>query len=295
MRATRREFTIALGAAGASLCLPNTARPAPGRKQLEFAIITDTHIQERPRDMQALTTAVEEINASPAALTVCLGDLVNEGADNPQRYPEWKAAADRLAKPWYAVPGNHDPVDLFQRHVQERTDVTVDAEGVRLVLFQSSRVGSHAGFLTPEQLDWIDEAVVAAEAAGRRSILLCHVPTHPNGHPDRGYFVHDEHGGADFARLLDRRRRGIVAVFSGHNHCGLRGWDDRGVPEVITTALGGVGNRRDLTKASGWHLGPQGSQPNGYTQVAVHEDAIVVRYKPVGADVIAERALAGAS
>jgi 3',5'-cyclic AMP phosphodiesterase CpdA len=292
MHVTRREFTIAFGAAGASFCLPGVARPAPGPKRLEFAIISDSHIQDRRQEMRALTTAIDEINASAAAFTVCLGDLVNKGAENPDRYPEWKAAVDRLAKPWHAVPGNHDPVELFRQHVQDKTDFTVDADGVRLVLFQNSRVDSHKGFLTPEQLSWIDAAVAEAEADGRRSILLCHVPAHRNVSPDRGYYLDDANGGSAFAELLERRRRAILAVFSGHNHCGLRGWDDRGVPEVIVTALGGVGNNRDLTKAPGWHLGPQGSQPNGYTQVAVHEAAVVVRYKPVGADVVGERELA---
>lgn len=292
MRTTRREFTIALGATGASLCLPHAARAAAGRKRFEFAIIADSHIQARNQEMRALTTAVDEINASEAAFTVCLGDLVNVGADNPDRYPEWRAAVDRLSKPWHAVPGNHDPVELFRKHVQDKTDFTVDADGVRLVLFQNSRTDSHKGFLTPEQLPWIDAAVAEADAAGRRSILCCHVPAHRNVSPDRGYFLDDANGGTEFAGLLERRRKSILAVFSGHNHCGLRGWDDRGVPEVIVTALGGVGNKRDLSKAPGWHLGPQGSQPNGYTQVAVHEAAVVIRYKPVGAEVIGERELA---
>lgn len=63
------------------------------------------------------------------------------------------------------------------------------------------------------------------------------------------------------------------------------------MPEVITTAMGGVGNRRLLTRAPGWHLGPQGSQPNGYTPIAVHEAAIIVRYKPIAAAVIDEKEL----
>ncbi|MBM4050918.1 MAG: hypothetical protein FJ279_37965, partial [Planctomycetes bacterium] len=132
---TRREF-LAAGAGWVALtALASRANAqATAKPEFTFALVSDTHVGrkgEGPSRNMAL--AVEEINASPAQFTVFCGDLVDNGMkpENEKRYPEWAEIAGRLNKPFYAVPGNHDPEDRFKQHVRKETDFAFDHERFR--------------------------------------------------------------------------------------------------------------------------------------------------------------------
>ena len=102
-----------------------------------FALISDTHLGRGGNDKAAeqMRLAVSEINASPASLVLCCGDLVNAGEvpANRKHYPTWVQIAGGFRSPWHAVPGNHDPIDVFTEHVRPQTDYVVDAPGGALV------------------------------------------------------------------------------------------------------------------------------------------------------------------
>ena len=48
--------------------------------------------------------------------------------------------------PTVLIPGNHDPQELFQRHLRASIDTAFDHQGVRFLLFNNSRTDSHNGF-----------------------------------------------------------------------------------------------------------------------------------------------------
>ena len=81
----------------------------------------------------------------------------------------------------------------------------------------------------------------------------------------------------------------VVAFFSGHLHCGLRGWDDtaHGVHEVVLPCVS-YNTDRKLDKAPGTRSASSARPGCGWTCT---RDKLVLTYKPVGADPAATREL----
>lgn len=70
------------------------------------------------------------------------------------------------------------------------------------------------------------EEVVDAAKHGLLAIVRMHVPAHSNKHPDRGWHAKPEHGQRELYATLARHSGRVLALFHGHFHNGLRGWDD---------------------------------------------------------------------
>jgi len=273
---TRREFVAALSA-GLFLARRAAAAESP---LLTFALVSDTHLGKGgDGPARGMARIVEEINASPAELTIFLGDLVDTGAKHEPLYPEWLKLAKGLKKPFYAVPGNHDPEELFKKHICPETDRVVDAKGFRFVLFNDSEPTSHAGVVTPEQLKWL-AAQLDDAAAKKLPVFLCaHIAAHPNKHPDVGWWV--QTGGKELRELLMAKSDSIVAFFSGHFHCGLRGWSDHaGIHEIVCPSALWNGDRK-LEAAPGFTVK---EHRKGYVLVEVHPKELRLLYKPIGAE-----------
>lgn len=72
-----------------------------------FALVTDTHIGGSVENEEDLRRTVEDINADPdLAFVILSGDVTEFGSD--EELTRAKAILDRLAKPLYVIPGNHD-------------------------------------------------------------------------------------------------------------------------------------------------------------------------------------------
>src|SRR5437588_507209 len=84
---------------------------------------------------------------------------------------------------------------------------------------------------------WTKTAAERTAAAVARSLflLLCaHVPVHTNLNPDRGWYVKPENGQTEFYQIIKKHESRVLALFHGHFHNGLRGWDDHAlVHEVV--------------------------------------------------------------
>src|SRR6266480_4533369 len=162
----------AAAAAGAillhQLAPAQTTAPAP----FTFALITDTHLGRGGEKPSAqMKQGVEEINASPAELTIHCGDLVDAGevAAHEKRYPEWLEIASKWKNPWHAVPGNHDPVALFTKHIHPQTDFVIDRPGYRFICFRDALPNpEHMGAVQDDQLKWIQSQLDAAAQEQRR-------------------------------------------------------------------------------------------------------------------------------
>ena len=112
---------------------------------MRYLIFTDIH--GNLEELLAMFKAIQKMRVDHY---IFLGDLVDTGAKNEAQYPEWTKIAKGLQKPFYPIPGNHDPEDFFRKHVRPETDYAVDHKGYRFLLFQDTRTDSHLGTVTPD-------------------------------------------------------------------------------------------------------------------------------------------------
>ena len=295
MSVTRRRFLASVGSVGAAMAL-NGCGILTGRhgetRELTLAIVSDIHLGKDPTTLpsgsdRATTPAarmadiVREINESPAELTLFMGDLVDTGAKHEDQYPEWAKIANRLAKPWRAVPGNHDPQPLFEKYVHPLVDCIDDQKGIRFVFFQDSLATSHDGAVTPEQVAWMAARIDDAKARGMRVVLCTHVPRHPNRSPDMGWYVRGEEPA--LREMVEARRGTIIAIFSGHLHCSLRGWSDlSGIHELVMPSA--CWNfEKDLSQAPGFAV--KEYRP-AWVLATIGPERLTLNLKPVGDDAL---------
>jgi len=278
VRLRRRTFLSWLAALPAGAL--GLAAEEPAKPLFTLAIVSDTHLGKGGEGpAKGLAAIVEEINASNAEFTLFLGDLVDTGAKNEEHYPKWLEITKGLKKPFHAIPGNHDPVEFFRKYIRAETDYAFDHKGFRFVLFNDTEPGSHDGVVTPEQLKWLADQVEDAAAKKLRVFLCAHIAGHPNKHPDVGWWVRKGEKELE-ALLMAKGGKPIVAFLSGHFHCGLRGWSDRGgVHEIVFPSALWNGDRK-LETAPGFAVK---EHRKGYAFVEVHARELRVRYKPLGA------------
>lgn len=249
---------LAFGPAGA---IPGGAAAAdsgsPDRwPGFSFLIVSDTHLGYRESsgaERQWRETAAE-LAGQPGDFVLHLGDVVDQG--QVAQYAVYRAIRDGVGKPFHEIPGNHDPVEAFEAELGLRADRSFDHGGVRFILFGNARRDSHAGFLAPAQLAWLERECAGAAAADRWIVLCGHVPFHANRHPDRGWHVQPADGQTAFYELMARHRGRALALLHGHFHNGLRGWEDRAPLRELTcpSALYNQDRRLAEQGAAGYNL-----------------------------------------
>ncbi|MDB5337980.1 MAG: metallophosphatase [Planctomycetaceae bacterium] len=285
---TRRTF---LRSITGSLVLAPLALQAYGReRRASFLVVSDTHLGRNDDSAAAeqwKRTAAEMAKAA-GKLILHLGDIVDGGRE-PQ-YAIYKQIRDTINKPVHEIPGNHDPRELFEKHIRKPIDTAVDHDWLRILLVGNARVDSHDGFLSAEQLKWIDEQCAETTAQGRYILICMHVPAHANAHPDRGWYVKPAEGQNTLYEIVTRHQRHILALFHGHFHNGIRGWDDHApVHEILfPSALYNQDRQLEKQQAPGYNL-PE-FRP-GFTQVTIEEGRMSLRYQVTGGSDVVEKSL----
>lgn len=283
-----RRAMLGAGLAGAWASGRSWRLPAAEElRPLSFVIVSDTHLGRNDNDAaeRQWRRAVEEINQTAAEFVLHLGDIVDSGRE--AQYPIYLETKRSLNKPLHEIPGNHDPDELFRRHVRDEVDQAIDYGELRFLLLDNAHDDSHDGFLTGEQLDWLDRQCAAAVAAGRKIVIACHVPIHANRHPDRGWYVKPESGQTAFYALQERHAPHLLACLHGHFHNGLRGWRDHGrlvealCPSVCYNQDRGLVAHLAEGRASGFYVDEL--RP-GYLLATLGAGRLTLRYKPLGAD-----------
>ncbi|MCC7519795.1 MAG: metallophosphoesterase [Verrucomicrobiae bacterium] len=326
---TRRRFLYGSGAAATMMLLggrfgraqepgapsetpvaPQSATPetaTDGAPRFTFAMASDSHIgaaKKTSKYTQQWATTVEEINEFHPAFTLFLGDLVDFGEkpEHHAHYATWMETAKKLTAPWLAVPGNHDPVEVFQKYIAKETDAVHDHQGLlRAITFHDAQPNpKHDATATPAQIEWLDRAISEAPGSGKNVILASHVVFHKNGPPDRAWYMKE--GRTEFEVLLKKHQSRIFAMFTGHYHNGLRGWNDLGIHEVMMPAvcynLVRIKGKsipeaiQEWTEKGGGFVLPE-FRP-GWIQAEVYVDRMVLKYKPLGAVSDAQKVLANA-
>ena len=282
----RRDFLATLGTIS---LWPEALRAAQNPTDpIRFIVVSDTHLGRRDNDQaerQWRKTATE-LKEAPGDFILHLGDVVDGG--RAAQYPIYRRIREGIGKPVHEIPGNHDPVALFEKHLGQPADRSFVHGGIRFVLLNNAHTDSHDGFITGKQLAWLEAQCHKAQAKGQFIIFCLHVPVHANRHPDRGWYVKPQHGQKAFYEICARHRGRIIATFHGHFHNGIRGWDDHGsLHEIIfSSVLYNLNRRLEEQKAPGYNLNE--FRP-GYTLVTIKGPKMTLQYKPVEAKATVEK------
>lgn len=157
-------------------------------------------------------SAVEEILAADPAAVVVKGDLTADGLDEQVDafLDTYAPLADRLT--W--VRGNHESFHGLRRGAVPTQ--LVDLPGARLAVLDTSVEGSPQGWVTAEQLEWLD--TVAAEADRPVVVMGHHHPWDPGAaeRPDDYFGIHPD-ASERLVEVVARRPR-VVAYLAGHTH-----------------------------------------------------------------------------
>ena len=280
MPLNRRLF---LAAAAASIVLPMRSVFADNalRPELKFLVITDTHLGYKGNDSAAKlwTKTAAELAKQDGAFVLHLGDVVDGGRE--EQYPIYLKTRESIGKPVHEIPGNHDPQPLFEKHIRQPVDTAFDHEWLRVVLLNDSHTDSHEGFLTREQLDFLSRQLQDARESAKAVIVAMHVPAHDNKHPDRGWHIKPKNGQTEFYELITAKNSPVLALFHGHFHNGLRGWDDRKPIHEISfpSALYNQDRKLEEQKAPGFN--PLEFRP-GFSAITLRKDKLLIDYRVTG-------------
>ncbi len=153
-----------------------------GTPALVIAAIGDSHITDAA-SASLLNVAVSSINANREVdLSIVLGDMANDGTLNQLTLA--KMALDRLEKPYYVLPGNHDlepgvgkPYANFNA-VFNWKNWDHESHGWLLLGIDSNEGDGIDVSILPDQIEWLQSKL---GGAGQRPIaLFTHHPFNPN-------------------------------------------------------------------------------------------------------------------
>lgn len=283
---SRRKFLATAGAL-ATFTWPAWAN-TQNLPRFSFLVVSDTHLgrgdnQDAARQWER---TAQELGAAEGDFVLHLGDIVDNGRE-PQ-YGVYREHRRIIRKTIHEIPGNHDPQNLFERHIRRPVDMPFDHGGIRFLMFNNSRTDSHDGFISREQLGWLETQIGEAARRGLFVILCTHVPVHANRHPDRGWHVQARDGQEALYALITQHRNRVLALLHGHFHNGIRGWADHGPLQEVVFPSALYNQDRQLARqnAPGFYLSEM--RP-GYVRVTIDREGMRLRYKPVGVEQTADR------
>lgn len=289
--ASRRRFLRASSVLAGGCLLPSSAlQSAPSVEPVDILLASDTHLGYRDQEVaeQKWREAARELGRLPGEFVLHLGDVVDGGRTH--LYKNYLRVRETIGKPVYEIPGNHDPVEEFQRQLGRRLPYAVEHKWLRVLLLNNARRESHDGFLSKAQLAWMDQQ--CRQAADKQQLVAIgmHVPAHKNLHPDRGWYVKPESGQTELYRILADHADRVVCLLHGHFHNGIRGWSDHGPLHEITcpSVLYNRDRKLEEQKAAGFNL-PE-FRP-GVTALRFSREGIQLRYKPLGVGFAAAKTL----
>ena len=213
-------------------------------RALRIAILPD-RTTGRDWGLPYFAAAVEDLKRLRPDAVFTVGDMVQGYTRSTETWnaeaAEWFAIADRLPWPIWPVAGNHDVVsgtrdpkdNTFEeryrrtfgplRYAVELPDATV------IVVYSDGRRAEEGVALSPEDLDWLEESLTAAESRDKPILLLMHRPMWRSRSARWDELVHP--------MLVEH---GVSAVIAGHFHALQRDPDRDGVQYHILAACGGM-------------------------------------------------------
>jgi 3',5'-cyclic AMP phosphodiesterase CpdA len=211
---------------------------------------------------------------------IASGDLTDTG--DPDAYRRVRVSLESLAVPVIYVVGNHDVRVAFHEHLLDLPDVhapvlqVYDRDGLRILVLDSTIVGSGVGRLTEEHLAELSDELRSPAEHG--SIVVLHHAPLPPPSPLLAYFALERASRRALADVL--AGTDVRLVLAGHHHLAQSGM----IGPVPVAVAGSVAIRTDP-------LGPPGhertTRSSSFNLVSVYPDTITVSVVPIdGAGVV---------
>lgn len=203
-----------------------------------IAQLTDLHVigggaraYGRVDTLGHLRRAIDHANALPLDGIVVTGDLIDDG--RPESYATLRPELDRLAAPWWPLPGNHDGPGFWDAFADRMIDPAprlghvARTDGVRVVCLDTTVPGAAGGRIDAARAEWLARALTGDEP----TLLALHHPPVPTG------IAHMDRIGLDGAALLAEAMADHppLAILAGHIHRTIHS-SLRGVPVIVGPA-----------------------------------------------------------
>jgi outer membrane protein assembly factor BamB/predicted phosphohydrolase len=152
--------------------------PVNSSAGFSFALLTDLHVSPGSKSDSALNIMVNEINRAQVDFTIVTGDLSNSGTD--AELSVVKSALDKLIKPCYVLPGNHETNwsesagQTFQ-NLWGNDRFIFSHKGFRMIGFNTGpymKMGD--GHVKQEDLRWLKKNL--SEKSDDKLIVFAHYP-----------------------------------------------------------------------------------------------------------------------
>lgn len=205
---------------------------------MKLGIFTDLHYTKHPAEGREYTAlapervreAMKAFDEEKVDAVVCLGDVVDRGADHEEELSCWREILSEIKKypyPFFVLPGNHDYELMIGDEFGKVSGMPeypfyADIAGYRLIFLDacyrhSGKRYDEAGMVWTEtmlpqpQLDYLQEMIEQSE-------LPCLVFTHQNLDKDlpKEYRIKR----CMHIRRLLKNSGKVIASFSGHFHAG---------------------------------------------------------------------------
>lgn len=224
-----------------------------------FAHVTDAHVGGST-GAEDLKRTVEDINAlGNVDFVVVTGDVTEFGS-RPE-LEEARAILDRLQKPWYVVPGNHDSKwsesgcnDFVQVFGAE--SFSFEKNGILFIGTASGPNMRMAPALVPrEQLLWLDSVLTSMRNPQQPVVFINHYPL--------------DESMSNYGKVLELLgTRNVRVTLMGHGHSNKQ-YDFGGLPGVM-----GRSNLR------------AGKERGGYNLVTVRKDTLCFAERVTGMETL---------
>jgi outer membrane protein assembly factor BamB/predicted phosphodiesterase len=208
-------------------------------QQFRFAWLTDIHIGY-PTASEDLMQSVKDINSLDSIdFNIISGDITATGTF--QELTEAKTILDKLNKPYYIIPGNHDTkwsesgcTDFIKLWGNDRFSFEFD-NFLFVGLHQGPRMKMADGYFAPEDLRWFDSLFKTKTDSIKPLIFITHYPL--------------DEGIANWYEMTERLKNlNTKLVLCGHGHQN-KVYNFEGIPGVM-----GRSNLRASLKNGAYNL-----------------------------------------
>lgn len=229
------------------------------QSEFRFAWLSDIHIGY-PTSDEDLRISINDINSlDDIKFTIISGDITSIGS--LEELSLAKEILDKLKKPYYIIPGNHDckwsesgSTDFIKLWGDDRFVFNYD-KYLFIGLHQGPRMRMADGFWAPEDLRWLDSVLSSLQDSNIPLFFVTHYPL--------------DEGIANWYEVLDRLKNfNSQTVLVGHGHRN-RIYDFESIPGVM-----GRSNLRT------------NDQPSGFTIAEVKNDSIYFYEKTLNKEMV---------
>jgi outer membrane protein assembly factor BamB len=162
------------------ILIVTTSSSLSGQEAVTFAMLTDMHVSPLSASDTSLNLLVDEINRSNVDFVVVTGDLTNTGSD--QELIAVKKALNKLNKPCYVLPGNHETnwsesAGLTFNKFWGNDRFLFDYKGFIFVGYNTGpymKMGD--GHVKQEDLQWLKRQLLQQNVKNKVLISFAHYP-----------------------------------------------------------------------------------------------------------------------